>query len=513
MAAAVMCPNCQRVAPEGSESCPVCGESLLPNVEPTKISVLTDSLRGTKLGEYRIEERIGIGGMGIVYRAVHPLIGNEVAIKVLRPDVIESEADLQKFLGEAQAINKVRHRGVVSIFGAGDTPDGRKYLVMELLTGESLEARRAREGKLPTSEVATIMEEVLAALQAVHATGVVHRDLKPANVFLARESDGRPYVKLLDFGLARRSNKEDVSKIAGTPDYISPEHSRGKPPGPPADLYSLGVMAFQLLTGRLPFIGANPMEVMAQHVHKPPPDPGVLDGSIPPAMCELVLELLAKKPEDRPTAAQVRARLGSVATQLRTAATQDAVPAVSAERPTAPELGRLVAGPESRDTDPHLGAQGPIPVLEGQTPLSTPQLVQAPTSTEVPAMRDTASELPRRRRLFVLTAVVAAVGLVLGLSVKAIHVVRQAGNQPLKARKTSPELPPLEPEVIADWREVLKERTERAQLLAREQRSPAEADAKKLIGRLEDAQPEQQEALEAEVAELENRVASQNGPR
>ncbi len=288
-----------------------------------------DALVGTKLGEYVVEERVGIGGMGIVYRAVQPLIGNSVAIKVLRPDVIADENDLQRFLGEARTVNSIRHRSIISIFGASDTPDGRKYLVMEYLEGESLEARLQREGRLPAADALPILEDVLSALAAAHSANVVHRDLKPANVFLVNQSDGRPWVKLLDFGLARGANKQDVSRIAGTPDYISPEHARGRPAGPAADLYAFGVLAFHLLTGKLPFVGNTPMEVMEQHVHKAPPVPHEVDDSIPLAMSNLILRLLDKEPSNRPDAKTVKADLKAAAKELRQAQTQIGRPPVN----------------------------------------------------------------------------------------------------------------------------------------------------------------------------------------
>ncbi|MBK7863833.1 MAG: protein kinase [Archangiaceae bacterium] len=281
-----------------------------------------DALIGTKLGEYVVEERVGIGGMGIVYRAVQPLIGNSVAIKVLRPDVIADENDLQRFLGEARTVNSIRHRSIISIFGAADTPDGRKYLVMEYLEGESLEARLQREGRLPTADALPILEDVLSALAAAHSANVVHRDLKPANVFLVHQSDGRPWVKLLDFGLARGAKSQEVSRIAGTPDYISPEHARGKPAGPASDLYGFGVLAFHLLTGKLPFTGNTPMEVMEKHVHSAPPVPHEVDETIPMAMSQLILRLLDKEPQNRPDAKTVKADLKAAAKELRQAQTQ-----------------------------------------------------------------------------------------------------------------------------------------------------------------------------------------------
>ncbi len=264
-----------------------------------------DSLINAQLGEYIIAERIGVGGMGIVYRAKQPLIGTSVAIKVLRPDVLADPRDVERLLHEAKVVNQIKHRGIISIFGAGALPDGRQYLVMEYLEGETLEKRLEREGRLKPEVAVPILDEVLAALGAAHDAGIVHRDLKPANVFLIRQSDGRPWVKLLDFGLARR-NTNDVSRIAGTPDYISPEHARGRPAGPPTDIYAVGILAFHRLTGQLPFKGNTPMEVMEKHVHSPPPDPASINPEIPPILAGFALKLLEKDPAKRPDAKQAR---------------------------------------------------------------------------------------------------------------------------------------------------------------------------------------------------------------
>ncbi len=544
MAPAVLCPACSTVVPGGAAACPSCGATLGIDEQPTRISHVTDTLRGAKLGDYVVGDRIGMGGMGIVYRAHHPLIGNSVAIKVLRPDIISSEFDMQRFLGEARAVNQVRHRGVVSIFGAGDTPDGRKYLVMELLEGEALETRLQREGKLPAAELIPILDEVLAALEAVHAAGVVHRDLKPANVFLARESHGKVYVKLLDFGLARRSNNLEVSRVAGTPDYISPEHARGKPPGPAADMYSLGAMAFHLLTGRVPFPGSTAVAVMEQHVSAPPPNPGLLDGSIPVAMCELVMKLMAKEPSLRPMPAVVRADLEAAGRQLRAAATQLALPVMSApgERPTQPGLAAQQTPVPARDTEPQLGAQGPV-ILAPPSSRDTDPWKAAPTPiVERPAVAlDTAPELPRRR----WPVLVAAAGLLViaGLSVKVVLDSREPepasppfdGRRPLPNLAELPEEAPVpdEPETAAppepteaqqpgasapapavvkkpgkrDWRVDLRARLEKAQHQAEQQSSDTYAAlAKTYLARLDKAAEKDQAGLEEKTAQLENRL-------
>jgi serine/threonine-protein kinase len=183
-----------------------------------------------------------------------------------------------------------------------------------------------REGQIPAGDAVLILEQVLSALSAAHEAGIVHRDLKPANVFLVKEGQ-QYYVKLLDFGLARRMQQK-VTRIAGTPDYISPEHARGRPAGPPADLYAFGVLCFHMLTGQLPFVGNTPMEVMEKHVHSPPPVPHEVNPAIPKALSELILKLLAKDPGERPDAAQVKADLRAATRQMRTAPTMMSLAAV-----------------------------------------------------------------------------------------------------------------------------------------------------------------------------------------
>ena len=290
------------------------------NSDGSTSSGKSDTLIGKKLQEYVIESKLGVGGMGVVYKATHQMIGKGVAIKVLRPDISPDPRDMDRLLDEARIISSIKNRGIINIFGAGTLEDGRNYLIMELLEGEALEQRMQREHKIPAGDAVIILEQVLSALTAAHEAGVVHRDLKPANVFLVKEAN-LFYVKLLDFGLARRS-QQNVTRIAGTPDYISPEHARGRPAGPPADLYAFGVLCFHMLTGQLPFIGTTPMEVMEKHVHSPPPIPHELNKEIPKALSELILKLLAKEPGERPDAVQVKADLRAATKQMRNATTQ-----------------------------------------------------------------------------------------------------------------------------------------------------------------------------------------------
>lgn len=301
-----------------------------------------DGLIGKAIQDYVIEKKLGVGGMGVVYKATHKLIGKSVAIKVLRPDIVQDPRDMDRLLDEARIISSIKNRGIINIFGAGTLDDGRHYLIMELLEGEALEQLMQREGKVPAGDAVVILEQVLSALSSAHEAGVVHRDLKPANVFLVKEGS-LTYVKLLDFGLARR-NQQNVTRIAGTPDYISPEHARGRPAGPPADLYAFGVLCFHMLTGQLPFIGTTPMEVMEKHVHSPPPVPHELNKEIPKALSELILKLLAKEPGERPDGAHVKADLRAATKQMRNAATMMSLmqidPVVEAAAPKGAEKKR-----------------------------------------------------------------------------------------------------------------------------------------------------------------------------
>ncbi|PZR04548.1 MAG: hypothetical protein DI536_34070 [Archangium gephyra] len=301
-----------------------------------------DGLIGKSIQDYVIEKKLGVGGMGVVFKATHKLIGKSVAIKVLRPDIVQDPRDMDRLLDEARIISSIKNRGIINIFGAGTLDDGRHYLIMELLEGEALEQLMQREGKVPAGDAVVILEQVLSALTAAHEAGVVHRDLKPANVFLVKEGN-LMYVKLLDFGLARR-NQQNVTRIAGTPDYISPEHARGRPAGPPADLYAFGILCFHMLTGRLPFIGTTPMEVMEKHVHEAPPIPHELNKEIPKALSELILKLLAKEPGERPDSAHVKADLRAATKQLRNAATMMSLmqidPVVEAAAPKGAEKKR-----------------------------------------------------------------------------------------------------------------------------------------------------------------------------
>jgi len=272
---------------------------------------------GTIVGEYRVERKLGEGGMGTVYGARHPLIGKRAAIKVISRQLCASGEATQRFILEAQSVNRIGHPNIVDVFSFGTLPDGRSYLIMEWLLGENLRERIAR-ARLALGEAAAILYDVAKALEAAHSAGVVHRDLKPDNVFLVHVPGEPPHVKLLDFGLAKLAAAEDMrtertrTGIAmGTPQYISPEQARGRAVTPATDVYALGAMAYEMILGRQPFVAESAVETMSMHITHAPVPPRVLWPEIPPALDALLLQMLAKEAQDRPSPARVRATLAS----------------------------------------------------------------------------------------------------------------------------------------------------------------------------------------------------------
>ena len=197
------------------------------------------------------------------------------ATKVLRSETGEQGAQqVERLLAEARAVNAIRHRGIIDIFGFGTLPGIGQYLVMEYLNGRPLDEVILDRAPMPPSEVIRLIIEVLGALSAAHAVGVIHRDLKPGNIFVVLESNGSEYVKVLDFGLAKQGTTPNgptpqtrASMIVGTPEYMAPEQACGQPVSPRTDLYEVGIILFEMLTGRLPFRGDSPMHVAIQQVH------------------------------------------------------------------------------------------------------------------------------------------------------------------------------------------------------------------------------------------------------
>jgi serine/threonine-protein kinase len=272
---------------------------------------------GFELGGYVIEGELGTGGMGVVYAAIHPLIGKRAAIKVLKPSLSKDGVAVERFRLEARAVNQIRHPNIVDIFAFGVLPDGRSYYVMDLLVGEALRTR-LRRGRLPVSDAVRVIADTASALGAAHAAGIIHRDLKPDNVFLASVPGRPPEVKLLDWGLAKLAPRAAGSyqprtvsgSVIGTPRYMSPEQARASGEvDHRTDIYALGVVAYELLAGVVPFQDDTSIDVLVAHQEDPVPPLAERVPGLPAELAQLIEAMLAKQPADRPTLEAVQAVL------------------------------------------------------------------------------------------------------------------------------------------------------------------------------------------------------------
>jgi serine/threonine protein kinase len=274
-------------------------------------------LEGATIGPYEIKALLGAGGMGQVYRAHDPRLEREVAIKVLSAALAHEPGYLERFRREARAVAKLNHPNVVQVYDFGEQGD-LTYLVMPLISGGTLREYLAHRQVLPLAEALSIIEQVASALQYAHERGLVHRDVKPANILMT--SEGR--ALLSDFGIVRLVQKDDnattlthMGAFVGSPEYAAPEMIVGKPVDRRVDVYALGVILFQMLTGRLPFAGATPVALMMMQAQQPPPAPRSLNPDISPAVEAVILKALAKEPGERyQTAAELLTALRAAIT-------------------------------------------------------------------------------------------------------------------------------------------------------------------------------------------------------
>ncbi|MBF5043735.1 protein kinase [Aggregicoccus sp. 17bor-14] len=268
---------------------------------------------GAQLGSFRLVRLLGQGGMGSVYLGEHTAIGSRVAVKVLHRHLASDPQLVARFYAEARAVNLIGHENIVSIYDLCADRE-RPYLIMEYLEGQSL-AQLLERGALDVEVLVPVLAQICDALQAAHLQGIVHRDLKPENIFLTRRGRDERFVKVLDFGIAKLYHRAtrartSVGLVVGTPEYMAPEQSTAGEVDGRADLYALGVMAFQLATGRLPFEAGGLTGQLLAHQTQAPPNPSDVSPRVPRAFSEVVLRALAKRPEDRyPDAAAMRAAL------------------------------------------------------------------------------------------------------------------------------------------------------------------------------------------------------------
>jgi len=369
------CGKCGGFFPNELAFCPDDGGPLISAETPAPAQGGDPMIGRVVDRRYRVLDRLGAGGMGSVYRALQTSTRREVALKVIRPDVAADGT--RRFMVEAQTTSALRSVHTVTIFDFGQDEDGLLYLAMELLEGRSLKAV-AKGGPLPWERAAHIVSQIAGSLAEAHSKGIIHRDLKPANVFLIDMGGDPDFVKVLDFGIAKlqsgRTGLTGTGMVLGTPLYMAPEQARGQSLDNRADLYALGVVLFQLLVGRPPFVAPEPLAVMMQHLQEPVPSPVEVkpDLQAPDDLLALVAELMAKAPDERPESATVvQERLSA----LLATAKRPAV-ATGESGPTTPELN-----PASAASDEVEAQEGPSLPYEATALVSSADRASTPEET------------------------------------------------------------------------------------------------------------------------------------
>ena len=322
---------------------------------------------GTSIGSYRINAELGEGGMGVVYRATETLLDREVALKALHPQITRDEGRLERFKAEAKALARLHHPNIATLFNFFEQ-NGVYYMVMEFVDGQTLEDVVQQRGALPLRPALEIFNSGLRGFAHAHERGVIHRDIKPSNLMLTREGE----VKITDFGIARVAGGGKLTqtgKLIGTLEYMSPEQVQGHEQDARSDIYSLGILLFELVTGKMPWSATSDFDIMRAHLELPAPPARSLIAELPPALDETITRALAKKPGDRfQSVREMSAALEGVVAGLP--ATKEAIMPVMA--PTrvadAPVVPPVASAPETR-----------MPVVNSSAPLTSEARV--PTKT------------------------------------------------------------------------------------------------------------------------------------
>jgi len=304
----MLCPTCETEHEDTADTCLSCGQPLdVPRAPITRGAIVAE--------RYEILSPLGRGGMGAVYRARDRVLDEDVALKVLRPDLARKRDAARRFRSEIKLARKVRHENVCGIHEYGEQ-GGLRYIAMELIEGIDLRSVLRDRGRLPRGDAFKVILEVARGLQAIHEVGVIHRDLKPANIML----DRRGSVRLMDFGIAKQYGSDATVRgtVLGTPQYMSPEQAAGKGVDFRADIYTLGIVIFEIFTGRPPFRSDTPMGTILMQIEEPPPLDSAAAATIPPALKAVLGKALEKDPDQRPRTAS------EMLEALRAASDQDA---------------------------------------------------------------------------------------------------------------------------------------------------------------------------------------------
>ena len=266
-----------------------------------------DPLIGTQVGNYRLQGILGSGGMGTVYRAEHVVLEKAVAVKVLNEAFIGRQQMVARFVLEAKAVSKIGHENIIEVMDFGETEQGQPFFVMELLEGESLGSMMSQSTGINVKLIMNIFDQICDALAAAHSKNIIHRDIKPDNIFIVRRTKQKEFVKLLDFGVAKVLDQDtsaasltQLGMIIGTPHYMSPEQAGGDPVDHRSDIYTLGVLLYEIFTGRRPFTGKSLSELTRKQLFEAPAAPIQVNSDIPSELGEFILKVLAKSPDERP---------------------------------------------------------------------------------------------------------------------------------------------------------------------------------------------------------------------
>jgi serine/threonine protein kinase len=291
------CPACQKQFDSTVQFCPHDGVRLL---------TLNSMIGAVIDGKFQIDEQLGRGAMGTVFRATQLNLERSVALKIMRADILSNAVAIERFKREALAIARLKHPRIVAIYDYGVTPEYGAYIVMEHLEGRPLNVELRARKRLPLDQALRWMRQVCSAVAVAHAAGVIHRDLKPHNIFLEATQEG-PFVKVLDFGLAKlqRVSGESIGALTksgtlvGSPPYMSPEQCEDLPLDAQSDIYSLGCVFYEMVAGRPPFVGQSPIDVLCKHMAEAPQPPSAYADDIPEALDAVLLKALSKSKAQR----------------------------------------------------------------------------------------------------------------------------------------------------------------------------------------------------------------------
>jgi serine/threonine-protein kinase len=442
-----LCPTCQRTYPDDVLFCPVDGARLQDAPAPSAPAapMSQDPMIGSRLfGDYQVRKKLGEGGMGAVYLAEHMTIQQRLAIKVLHAQDAQQTELVQRFNREAQTISQLTNPNIIRVFVFGRTPDGMLFLAMEFVDGQPLRSLLERRGTLPVPMAIDIMRQSLHALAEAHELGIVHRDLKPDNIMITKFRNVENFVKILDFGIAKvkdpgqnQAKLTQAGVVYGTPEYLSPEQAMAKELDGRSDLYSMGIILYELMTGSVPFRGGTAVTILTAHVYDEPEPPSrrAPHLKIHPRMERIIMKALQKDPNLRyQTAMAFLEDLEDLEADLSGgASTKTTVLDAS-------KVAALINVSRARQDQPPAPAAAPtVPAMAPPAGMAPP-----PGVATIPVQATQAAQIAGGQDNRLLWAVIIGLGLILAMMLLAIiylAINRGGGTAALLPRVPLPRLP------------------------------------------------------------------------